>query len=175
MSKWEPKLKKWDDLMDRLEFEKVVVEDAPTDRVESTMRAGKESLFLPESQLKQRGGKKQPEMKLFVGGTHAGSSSSSQRGQSGTSDGEDSELDGDDSGEKIASEEENEPVGVVESDYRPSCKQVAEHLESQSREAAQRKSGDAHRKHDTSTGSSRKVSIVTKDVGLTNIQVSQKN
>jgi hypothetical protein len=166
ISKWEPKLKRWDELMDRLEFEEIVVEEPTAVGVESTRTVEKEPKLLKESGKNPALGKDKADQPDDVGGIDAESSSSSVGGETGTSDREEGEVDRAPLEQEDVSDDGNDRVGVVETDFRPSCKQVADHIESQRREAAQRKSSGVQKKLDVVGISTQRTNALPKQVGV---------
>jgi hypothetical protein len=164
IKKWEPKLEKWDDIMERVEFEEVLVEQPTHVKDDSGKKTEKETVLVQELLLEQKEAKPAAANPVTIGRTDGGSSSSSEGGEIETSGGEEGEVDVVDSEELNVSVDENEPVGVFESDYRPSCKQVADHLESQRIKGAGKKSSEAAKKVEASAGCSLKVNVPSKQV-----------
>jgi hypothetical protein len=94
-------------------------------------------LLLKETESQQRGEERNSRIPKKGEANIGGSNSSSEEGETDTSDSEDEEVERTDSDEVSDADDENEPVGIVETDYRTSSKQVAKHIESQRRKAAQ--------------------------------------
>jgi hypothetical protein len=153
MNKWGPKLEKWDGIIDRIEFEEVVV-DAPADiEVNASKRGKNDKVLLKEAELDEEVQKEKRGKMSAQGGSTGGGSSSSEGGERETSDGEGGEVDLADSDEENDSDDENEPLGVVECDYKCSTKQVAHNIESQNKNGELEKSSEVQKKVGSGSGS----------------------
>jgi hypothetical protein len=130
MTKWEPKLKRWNELMDRIEVEEIVVKQPVDVRVDNNRRPEKQPELQKEANFKKIGENQNPEKEDVVGVTKVGLSSLSEGSEIETSDGKEGEGEVTDLDEQSIHDNENESIGVVESDYTPSCKQVADHIHS---------------------------------------------
>jgi hypothetical protein len=151
MRKWGPKLEKWNDIIDRIEFEEVIV-DAPADlQLDSSKGTANEALFLKEPKAQEGVQTEKCATSMAEGGNTGDSSSSSEGGETDTSEGEGEEVDHADSNEQNDSDNDNEPARVVECDYKKSCAQVADYNESQKRKGGQQRSSHVQKK--TETGS----------------------
>jgi hypothetical protein len=153
--------------MDRLEFEDIVVKEPTAVGVDNTKTVEKEPKLLKESGKNPALGKDKVDQPDIVGGTDGEPSSSSEGSETGTSDGEEGEVDRAPVEQQNVSDDGNDPVGVVETEFRPSCKQVADHIESQRREAAQRKSSGVQKKLDVVGVSTQRTNALLKQVRVT--------
>jgi uncharacterized phage infection (PIP) family protein YhgE len=164
IKKWKTKLEKWDDIIEKIKFEEVLVGPPSDVSVESRKKTIKETLLLKGPEVQQVGESENPAILATEGGSSKRSSSSSEGGETETTNAEGEEVEHVDSDEQNDSDDDNEPVGVVESDYKPTNKQVADQNESQKRKALNHKSGEPHKKSESVAGSSQKLKAICTEV-----------
>jgi hypothetical protein len=163
INKWEPKLKRWDDIMERIEFEEVIVEQPPTVRVDSMKKIGKHMLILQEAAEHEKEKGTHPQKVETAGGADGGSSSSSDGGESESIDDEEGEVDIIDS-EEFNISNDNEPVGVFEKVYRSSCKEVPDKVGTQRDKAGGKPPSTVQKKDEAVGGTCHKAEMLPKQV-----------